>query len=123
MVVGANRRLPDDPCEYNPEAGSGPGCNQLRCNNCGERVRNACGLRFEGSPRHKDIQALSATKDWSSSPLTAPAHKSWRLYACRCDYWEESDTHYVVNDRESPGDTHMNWVCGGHPEPILPLLF
>ena len=121
MVVGADHRLPEDPCEYNPEASLGPGCNQLRCNNCGEHVRNACGLRVKDSPGREELPALYEADDWSRSPLVEPAHKSWRLYACRCAYWQEADTHYLVNDGDSPGDTHMNWVCGGHPAPVLPV--
>ncbi len=122
MVVGGGHRLPDDPCEYNPEAGLGPGCNQLHCGNCGARVRNSPpGFRLADSRGRDDAPELYAVEDWSSSPLVVPAHPSWRLYVCRCDYWIEADTSYVINDHEEPGDPHMNWACGGHPEPALPL--
>ena len=122
MTVGGTHRLPDDPCEYNPEASLGPGCNQLRCETCGARVRNSApGFRVKDSHRREDTPVLYATEDWSSSPLVVPAHVSWRLYACECVHWEEGSEHFVINDGDSPGDTHMNWVCGGHPEPAMPL--
>ncbi len=122
MTVGGTHRLPDDPCEYNPEASLGPGCNQLRCETCGARVRNSApGFRVKESHRREDTAALYAADDWSSSPLVVPAHASWRLYACECVHWEEGSEHFVINEGDSPGDTHMNWVCGGHPEPALPL--
>lgn len=122
MTVGGTHRLPDDPCEYNPEASSGPGCNQLRCQNCGEHVRaSAPGFRPKGELRRNDCAKLYATEDWSASPFVVPAHADWRLYACRCMYWDEGSEHFLINDGDSPGDAHMNWRCGGHPEPVLPL--
>ncbi len=122
MTVGGQHRLPEDPCEYNPEADSGPGCNQLCCQNCGEHVRaSAPGFRAKGELRRNDCAKLYATEDWSASPFVVPGHAGWRLYACRCMYWDESSEHLLINDGDSPGDAHMNWRCGGHPEPVLPL--
>ncbi len=118
LLVGGEHRLPEDPCEFNTDAG----CNQLHCGNCGERVRNSpSGFRLADSRGRADAPALYAAEDWSASPLVVPAAASVRLYACRCDYWHERDTSLVVNDHEEPGDPHMNWACGGHPEPALPL--
>ncbi|CAN5269902.1 hypothetical protein BH09MYX1_BH09MYX1_58200 [soil metagenome] len=92
------------------EASSGPGCNQLRCQNCGALVRaSAAGFRAQESMRRED------------SPFVMPAGASWRLYACRCIYWDEGSEHFLVNDGDSPGDAHMNWRCGSHPVPVLPL--
>ncbi len=122
LVVGGSHRLPEDPCEFNPDGSMGPGCNNLRCGNCGARVRHSPpGFRLEGSRGRDDAPALYAAEDWSSSPLVVASHPGWRLYACRCDYWHEEATSYVINDHDSPGDPHMNWSCGGHPAPDLPL--
>lgn len=123
MVVGGQHRLPEDPCEYNPEASLGPGCNQLVCGNCGARVRNSApGVRNAEGRGRDDAPVLYAIEDWSSSPLVERASATWRLYVCRCDYWVEGETSYVINDHDAPGDPHMNWSCGGHPEPALPLI-
>lgn len=118
LLVGGEHRLPEDPCEFNTEAG----CNHLHCGNCGARVRNSPpGFRLAPSRGRDDAQALYTIEDWSASPLVVHAPVSWRLYVCRCDYWMESQTSLVINDHEEPGDPHMNWACGGHPSPALPL--
>jgi hypothetical protein len=121
MVVGGGHRLPEDPCEYNSEASLGPGCNNLHCENCGARVRNSApGFRVKDSQRSEDLPALYASDNWFS-PFVVSAHADWRLYVCKCAYWEEGSTHFVINDHDSPGDPYMNWVCGGHPTPELPM--
>lgn len=122
MTVGGTHRLPEDPCEYNPEGSDGPGCNQLQCQNCGAHVRaSAPGFRAQESMRREDTAELYATEEWSSSPFVMAAGPSWRLYACRCIYWDEGAEHFLINDGDSPGDAHMNWRCGSHPVPVLPL--
>ena len=116
LTVGGTHRLPEDPCESD-----GPGCNQLHCQKCGARVRASAGFRAQESMRRADAAELYETEEWSSSPFVVPASAMWRLYACRCMYWDEGSEHFLINDGDSPGDAHMNWRCGGHPDPVLPL--
>ncbi len=121
MVVGGGRRVPEDPCEYNSESSYGPGCNNLWCENCSARVRNSApGFRVRDPQRPDDLPALYAAEEWRP-PLVVAAYADWRLYVCKCEYWEEGSTHFVINDHDSAGDPHVNWVCGGHPTPELPL--
>lgn len=122
LVVGGRHRLPDDPCEYNHVFSYGPGCNQLRCQSCGARVRiGPLGASLKEGAK-KDIAALYATDDWRSLPFITTEHSAWRLYACKCSVWEEGSEHLLVNDHQSPGAPNLPWACGGHPAPELPLV-
>jgi hypothetical protein len=121
LVVGGRHRLPDDPCEYNHVFSLGPGCNSLRCESCGARVRiGPLGATLKEGAQ-KDLAALYATEDWRSLPFITTEHLAWRLYACKCSVWEEGSEHLLVNDHQSPGAPNLPWSCGGHPAPTLPL--
>lgn len=122
LVVGGSHRLPDDPCEYNHEFNSGPGCNNLRCESCGAPVRiGPLGTSLKEGAQ-KDLGTLYASQDWKSLPFVTTEYPSWRLYACMCSSWEEAKEHRLVNDHESPGEPDLPWSCGGHPPPTLPLV-
>jgi len=122
LLVGGEHRLPADPCEYNGEYGIGPGCNNLRCQACGARVRHgAAGVRLRDDRPPGSVATLYATEDWTSLPFIAAGSSRWRLYACACRWWEEASEHLLDNDRESPGDPDLPWSCGGHPPPTLPV--
>lgn len=122
LVVGGDHRLPADPCEYNYGGISGAGCNNLRCESCGARVRSGePGFRLKDGRRPADLPGFHAAKKWTALPHVVNDHRSWRLYACQCSYWEEGSEHFLVNDHDSPSDPHMRWVCDGHPIPTLPL--
>ncbi len=122
LLVGSEHRLPVDPCEYNVEGSVGPGCNSLRCEACGAQVRaGPPGSRLKDGSRPGFVAAMYENKDWASLPFVDVAPSRWRLYACKCRWWEEPSEHLLVNDHDSPGDPDLPWVCSGHPSPELPL--
>ncbi len=121
-LVSGEHRFPDDPCEYNFGFDARPGCNRLRCQRCGAAVRTApVGTRLTNGQAPKDLQAMYATKDWTSLPELTRTESDWRLYACKCQIWEEPNEHLLDNDHDSPGDPDLPWSCAGHPVPGLPV--
>ncbi|MBA2321326.1 MAG: hypothetical protein H0V89_09235 [Deltaproteobacteria bacterium] len=122
LLVGGDHRFPADPCEYNFGFDARPGCNRLRCASCGADVRTgAVGLSLKDGERPKDLTAMYATEDWASLPFVTNEQSGWRLYACKCETWQELDHHLLENDHDSPGDPDLPWRCAGHPVPELPL--
>lgn len=117
LLVGGNDRLPSDPCEYNERAG----CNRLRCPRCNLWVRiGSPGVKLIGDGR-PDVGVLFAAERWLDLPFIEQGHPQWRLYACKCQYWEATDPRYLENDHDSPSDPDLPWACAGHPAPDLPL--
>src|SRR5262245_59968207 len=101
LLVEAKTRLPSDLCEYFcRETLVLLGCNRLRCERCGEWVRNQPRLALEeGVPR--DIPALFASQAWTDLPFVYRS-RDLRLYACRCTVWEAANNNEIENDHESP---------------------
>src|SRR4051812_32219562 len=109
-LVGGGGRLPSDPCEYNESAG----CNRLRCSSCGEWVRiGPPGVRSKGGAP-PDLAALFSATDWLELPFIVKDHRDWRLYACKCNWWEETSMASLENDHDSPSDPNLPWACAGH---------
>ncbi len=119
LLVYAAGRLPTDPCEHYLEAITVRcGCNQMRCRQCGERVRSGPPGRGLPSGRALTAAELFAAERWEDLTASAPAV---RLYACRCALWEcWLDAQVIDRERESPVDPHTDWACAGHPVPELP---
>ena len=122
LLVNGEQRMLTDPAEYNYEFTNGAGCNNLHCLACGATVRSgAPGLRLAGGRTPRDLPAMYATPDWTTLKYIKAEHASWRLYACKCECWEEATEHRVINDGDSAGDPRMPWVCDGHTTPELPM--
>jgi hypothetical protein len=122
LLVGGEHRLPSDPCEFNYEASFGPGCNNLTCTSCGALVRiGRLGVRLKEGLRPTSVAAMHATEDWTLLPFITSDSSGWRLYACKCQWWEELNEHFLDNDHDSPGEPDVSWVCAGHPVPALPI--
>ena len=123
LLVGGHRRLLEDPCEYNTRYHRGPGCSNLVCDACGSDVRiGPVGARLDGVDRSTlDFRTMSETEDWTSLSFVKSVPFEWRLYVCKCEYWQESTEALLVNDHDSPSDPNLTWRCGGHPAPSLPV--
>ena len=123
LLVGGERRLLEDPCEYNTRYSRGPGCNNIRCDSCGEKIRyGPPGVRLDGDGRTPaDMPAMYATSDWTTLPFVIMGSASWRLYICKCKCWQETTEALLVNDQDSPSDPNLPWRCGGHVAPSLPV--
>ena len=122
MLVSGEHRFPADPCEYDFGLDSRPGCTRLRCARCGADVRTGpAGTSVKDGHAALDLLAMYAAKDWTSLPFLTNAQSGWRLYACKCEIWEELNEHCLENDHDSPGDPDLPWSCAGHPVPSLPV--
>lgn len=114
MLVGGSDWIPEDPFEWAPSDSILPavGCNNLRCDGCGERVRALCGVAL---PRD-----MSRAQIYVAAPENLPPDAAARLYACRC----QAVGIYAPQSLDSPWTMRsldLPWTCAGHPPAPRPL--
>ena len=120
-LVGAEDWLPQSPSSYHFGApGVLVGCNQLKCGNCGAKVRGEQGWQ-RNSRVEFDPADLYEMEDWSKAPDLVKGNST--LYVCRCDYVfvdlpmpMDLNTEMAVET----GEDFPQWGCCGHPPFELP---
>lgn len=88
-LVGALYWLPPEPYEFG-WAGA-VGCNNLRCEHCGEPVRSE-----------------------------VPANGTRRRYACGCQQEDVVSIYRIGGESEDLYPALTGWICDGHPDLLLP---
>lgn len=90
-LVGPHHWLPPEPFEFGWT--SPVGCNNLRCESCGEPVR-----------------AEVVLGDWEH-----------RHYACACQQHDESGVYRIGGESDDIYPLELTeWACAGHPDLVLP---
>ena len=130
-LVNPQREIPTDPHEY-CWLGREPvvGCGHLRCQVCGEPVKQKPGflivgeLAAFGSPQWRQrVDALYDGEEWDQLPFLQ-REPTYRLYVCRCGPVAESFQRELaltsVSGNPDGGDP-IPWTCQGHAEVSLPV--
>jgi hypothetical protein len=114
-LVGTSHWLPPEPFEFG--WAPGVGCNNLRCDRCGEPVFSR--VRTEEERRRYDC---TCRRQGLSSSHFAGCGAEGRLYACACQRDEVVGVYEIGSDEDD--DLYLprlsGWVCAGHPDFLLP---
>lgn len=118
-VVGARHHLPTE--AWGRWTGGGPavGCNRLRCERCGENVRQETGFELMSPP--PEPERVFTAPDWRQVAGLRATDGRERLYACRCRLHVEAAQHLLDAVPREFTDLDLPWRCAGHPAPPWPL--